>query len=90
MSDHDDKVQRTVIVEMTKTQMRACCEDLLAAMNKAQYEKGFTIDEVLMATAFLLGTSIKQRGGKLLLDAPLRRALPPLVAGYEAAVRRTA
>jgi hypothetical protein len=72
-------------VAMTGAEMRRCTEDIVKAMNDAQSVKGFTIDQVLMACGYMLGAGIRQRGGVLSLDAPLRRAFPPLVAGYEAA-----
>ena len=51
-------------------------------MNDAQTTDGFAIDDVLVATLYVLGGAIGQRG-TLQLDAPLTKALPPLVAGYK-------
>jgi hypothetical protein len=52
------------------------------AANKAQME-GYNIDEIIVATAYMLGSMIRQRGGLLYPDKPLRDALPPVVIGYE-------
>ena len=55
---------------------------LTNAINDAQM-KGATIDEVLVGMMVMLGSAIKQRNATLLVDEPLRIALPPIVEGYE-------
>lgn len=74
-------------VRMSNADLREVATLIMQAMNDAQFKSGRTIDEVLMATAFALGAGIAQRGGVLLLDTPLRRALPPLVSGYESKLK---
>lgn len=54
---------------------------VIEAMNRAQAD-GHGIDHVLAAAAYSIGAAIAQRGGVLLIDQPLREALPPLVRGY--------
>lgn len=73
------------VLNMTRNQMQTVGNPILGVMNTLQTEHGFTIDEVLMGTLFAVGAAIRQRGGVLDMTASLRIALPPLVAGYEAA-----
>jgi hypothetical protein len=71
-------------VDMTDEQMQDCTEDLVKAMNDSQQVKGYSIDQVLFAYLFVLGAALRQRGGVLLVNLPLKEALPPLALGYEA------
>lgn len=71
-----------VQVEMTGERLQEITEPLSKAINQAQFN-GFTIDEVLVAMMVMLGSAIKQRGATLLIDAPVREALPPIALGYE-------
>jgi hypothetical protein len=71
-----------VRVEVTEEKLRQIGEPMMRAINDAQM-RGFTIDEVLCTWMVMLGSAIKQRGGTLFLDKPLREALPPIAHGYE-------
>lgn len=75
---------KQVSIEISGDRLYEAARPIVAAMNKAQAQ-GFTLDEVLAATMYMVGAGIKQRGALLLVDAPLKVALPPLVQGYEAA-----
>lgn len=75
-------------VSVTHAQLEKASARLLQAMNAAQFEDGHTIDEVLMAALYVVGAGIRRRCAVLLMDAPLKQALPPLVAGYMAEDKR--
>ena len=74
---------QTKSISMSGREMKEIGSYITDAMNQAMQD-GHQIDRVIMACAYALGAAIAQRGGVLLLDEPLRRALPPLVAGYDA------
>ena len=71
-----------VKLSITSSDMLKIGKRIIDAMNDAQTKDGFAIDDVLVATLYVLGGAIGQRG-TLQLDAPLTKALPPLVAGYK-------
>lgn len=72
----------TMRVEIEGERLEKASGFIIAAMNKAQ-RNGFTIDEVICVMMYMAGAAIKQRGGRLFLDKPLREALPPIALGYE-------
>lgn len=72
---------KAVEVRMTNADIRKIGDGVFDAMNAAQ-ERGYSLDQVIAATAYVLGSAIAQRGGVLLLDVPLKDALPLLSAGY--------
>lgn len=71
-------------VELNPERLAEASSFMVAAMNKGQ-RAGFTVDEMIAAALFMCGVGIKQRGGILALDKPLRQALPPIAMGYEEA-----
>ena len=75
-------------IAMTNDEMQKVSVRLLEAMNKAQFVDGHSLDEVLMTALYVVGAGIKRRGAVLDMNAPLRVALQPLVAGYEAEAKR--
>ena len=75
-------MSNVVKVSITSSDMQKIGKRIIDAMNDAQTTDGFAIDDVLVATLYVLGGAIGQRGA-LQLDAPLTKALPPLVAGYK-------
>ena len=70
-------------ISMTGGQIKSATKRIVEARNDAQFKDGHTIDEVMVATMYLIGAGLKRRGVILRLDAPLVMALPPLVAGYK-------
>lgn len=77
-----------VVVEVSAADIQRCGRYVSEAMNRAQQEGGYTLDQTLASAAFALGAAIAQRGAILHLEEPLRQALPPLVQGYETALRK--
>jgi len=76
-------------VKISHEQIAECGRIFTAAFNPAQ-KMGFTVDQVLIASAYALGAAIGQRGAAILPTEPLQFSLPSLVDGYNAARRMTA
>lgn len=72
------------VLHMTPEQLHDCGVGIVAAMNQAQFMKGFSAEQVMMTVAYFLGGAVAQCHATLLPDAPLRAAFPPIVQGYEA------
>lgn len=72
-------------VSMTKAQLQKASKRIFQALNDTQFVDGYSLDEVLMTTLFIVGAALKKSGAVLQMDEPLRTAIQPLVHGYEAA-----
>lgn len=79
------RATKVMEVSLTNSAMKECASGVIAAMNEAQKIKRFTIDEVLMATAYALGCAMAQRGAVLNVHHSVDVAIPPLADGYNAA-----
>jgi hypothetical protein len=79
-ADMEIKIERKQ-VGMSTERFKHCSAFILAGMNGA-IEDGYTPEEILFATTFLLGHSFAAASGVVPLDEPLRDALPSFADGY--------
>lgn len=76
-------------IEMSAQLIKEIGSLIADALNDVQSKQGYSTDQMITTTMFMIGTWVSERGIILPLDTPLREALPPLVAGYEAVSKRT-
>lgn len=69
-------------VNLTYRQAENCAKDIIEAMNRAQLEKGFSFEQVLVVTLYVVGLSFHQRGLLLNPEASVQTELSALVIGY--------
>lgn len=75
------------MVRIAPDRLQTLSGALVECMNELQFTGGYALDEVLFATAYSLGIALAHRGAVLCPEQPLKRALPPLLIGYEAALK---
>ena len=71
-------------IAIDNDRLKMISKPILQVLNDLQFVSGFEIDEVMATALYIIGAGLKKRGVVLLLDAPLRAVLPPLVDGYNA------
>lgn len=68
---------------MSGARLQVAGQVMTEAMNFLQKEKGFTVDEALMAALYAIGAALKQRGVVMRPDEPVSPQLQPLCNGYK-------
>lgn len=71
-----------ITVDMSEADLNRCSDRFLNAINEAQLKDGFSFDQVMTTLLLVMGGLMRKRGIKLLVNEPLRDALPPLYEGY--------
>jgi len=79
------KVKRSMVeTRMTRKDMLKAATRITKAMNEAQFEDDYNVDQVLMALMFVLGATLKRRGVVIDLSGSIEDQLPTISDGYRA------